>query len=285
MNSTIVRTLRLLSPAIALLAPGLAARGLEYLFLTPRSRALTATQACWIESATGDRLAYDGARSIPLYTWGTEGPVVLLVHGWSGRAGQLAGFADRLVAKGFRVVAFDAPGHGEATPSQSSLPEVAEVVERVAAEVGPLHGVVAHSMGAAATTIAMARGLRVQRAVYLAPPEDAPAYLYRLARWLGVGDTVADRVRARIEARYRLPFDAATGAPLAAQLDVPLLVFHDRQDREVPFDDAERLVAAWPGARLSPTDGLGHNRILQDQAVLRDAVAFLTAPDQERRSA
>ena len=45
--------------------------------------------------------------------WG-EGPVVLLVHGWGGWRGQLGRFVAPLVDAGHRVVAVDAPGHGDA---------------------------------------------------------------------------------------------------------------------------------------------------------------------------
>nr|BFF27408.1 hypothetical protein GCM10025732_53730 [Glycomyces mayteni] len=45
------------------------------------------------------------------YDWG-EGPLVYLVHGWGGSTGDFKFIAANLVAAGFRVVAFDAPSHG-----------------------------------------------------------------------------------------------------------------------------------------------------------------------------
>jgi len=41
-------------------------------------------------------------------------------------------------------------------------------------------------------------------------------------------------------------------------------VLHDRRDAEVPFAHGAALAAAWPGAALRPSDGLGHRRILRD---------------------
>ena len=38
---------------------------------------------------------------------------------------------------------------------------------------------------------------------------------------------------------------------------------------------AETLSAAWPDAQLFATDDLGHNRILQDQTVVRKVAGFL----------
>jgi hypothetical protein len=59
-----------------------------------------------------------------------------------------------------------------------------------------------------------------------------------------------------------------------------LLVIHDRGDREVPLDDAIRIVAAWPGAQLLETTGLGHHRLLRDARVVGRAVDFLVNPDR-----
>ena len=59
---------------------------------------------------------------------------------------------------------------------------------------------------------------------------------------------------------------------------VPLLVVHDRRDRETSHDDSVRLVENWAGpARLISTDGLGHRRLLIDRNVIDETVRFLRA--------
>src|SRR5690606_25377202 len=55
----------------------------------------------------------------------------------------------------------------------------------------------------------------------------------------------------------------------------PALVVHDLCDREVPWEEGERYARFWPGARLLSTHGLGHNRIVDDPAVIGTALAFL----------
>ncbi|HET7505519.1 MAG TPA: hypothetical protein VFK02_31075 [Kofleriaceae bacterium] len=61
---------------------------------------------------------------------------------------------------------------------------------------------------------------------------------------------------------------------LVGTRDSALLVIHDRDDREVPFAHGERLAARWHGARLQATSGLGHRRILRDDQVVAEVVAF-----------
>lgn len=255
-------------------SPALAAICLEQAFLTPRRYKIRERERPWMEGAAVSRIRFDGRRWMPVYGWGA-GPVVLLVHGFAGRASQMGGFVAPLVAQGYRVVSFDAPAHGAADGRKSSIPEAVQAVERMAAHLGPLAAVVAHSAGAAACIVALSRGLACGRAVLVAPNEDLVGFQRRLARHLGMTERVAALTRARIEARYGMGFAALRGAPLAAGLRLPGLIVHDREDARVPFDDGERIARAWPGAELVATRGLGHARILSDAEVVARAVRFI----------
>jgi len=226
-------------------------------------------------SAERQALSFDSARKIPVYTWG-EGPAVLLAHGWSGRGSQMSSFVGPLVERGFSVVTFDAPGHGEADGKRSGLPEMVSTIELVASHIGGVHAVVAHSLGTSATTLALARGLDVARAVYIAPTENPGEYLFKVAELLGFSTRAAQVARDRMERRFGAPFQDAIGTVLASELEVPLLVIHDLLDREVPHDDGQRLAAVWPGSELMTTSGLGHGRILGDASVIDAVVRFVT---------
>jgi pimeloyl-ACP methyl ester carboxylesterase len=67
-------------------------------------------------------------------------------------------------------------------------------------------------------------------------------------------------------------------------MTAPLLVFHDRDDRDVAWTDGEAIAAAWPGAELVSTAGLGHRRIVHDPGVVARAVAFLARPKSATRA-
>jgi hypothetical protein len=161
---------------------------------------------------------------------------------------------------------------------------MAAAIERVAERVGPVQAIVAHSMGAAAATLALSRGLPVERVVYIAPPENPGGYLDQAARFLGFGAKIAVRAQNRIEGRFSFLFGDARGTLLAPGLDVPLLVIHDLNDPEVPHAEAVRLVEAWPGAELMTTEGLGHVRILRAQPVQDAAIGFLCGPIRSSRA-
>jgi len=282
MKSTNVRATRSAPPllrlgfgALGAVAPPLAARLAERLFLTPprhrapeRERAVLASGRRFDVPLAGKRLV--------AWSFG-QGPPVLLVHGWGGRGGQLASFVEPLVVAGLSAVTFDAPGHGLSSGRQSSLPELALAVTRVAESVGPLHGLVGHSMGASAASVAIADGLPVGRAVLIAPPADAAEFYGRFARAIGISADVGRETRRRIEDRFLVSWSKLNAERLGPRLELPLLVIHDRGDPEVPWIDGAVIADACPNATLYTTDGLGHRRVLRDPDVLAAAVGFLRA--------
>jgi len=267
--------------ASALLAPDLAGAWAERLFLTPprpRDAALTALD---LVDAKSGLLEHKG-RAIATWTWGArsrEAPAVLLAHGWGGNAAQMRGFVFPLLSAGYRVVAFDQPAHGVSEGKLSGLPDFAEVLAEVAWHAGEcqgaIQGVVAHSMGGAATALAIARGLPVRRAVIIGTSLDVGAYARRFARWHGMPERVREAMQAAIEERFGVRWSQLDVAKLAPRLAAPALVIHDWDDRAVPWSQGAELARHWPGAQLMTTRQLGHRRILQDEAVTRAAADFI----------
>lgn len=250
-----------------------AARVAERLFFTPPRTRLTPEQRDAIERARPFTLRVDGTR-IAAWTWGA-GPAVYLVHGWGSRGARLAAFVAPLLAAGYRVVTFDAPGHGASDGRLSSMPQFARTLMAVVEAAGPAAGVITHSMGGSAATLAMHWGLAVPRAVFVAPVADPPAWVARFALMLGMREDTVARMKDRSERRLGLSWDALHVPTMARAMRVPLLVFHDRDDEIVPVTDGEGIARAWPGAQLVRTDGLGHKLVVRAPQVVRGAVGFL----------
>src|SRR5258707_6696930 len=154
--------------ATALLAPDLAGAWAERLFLTPPRPRIEATALDLIDARSS--FIVHKARHIAVWEWGwksREAPAVLLAHGSAGHAAQMRAFVFALLAAGYRVIGFDQPAHGLSEGRLTSLVDFADVLGAVAAHHGPVHAVIAHSLGAAATAFALMRGLPVGNAVLI----------------------------------------------------------------------------------------------------------------------
>jgi pimeloyl-ACP methyl ester carboxylesterase len=203
-------------------------------------------------------------------------PVVLLVHGWAGGGLQMRALGDALAEAGFDPVLLDFPAHGRSGGWRSTLPQFTRAIFAAHARLGPLHAVVAHSLGALAALHTAARGLAVQRLVLLAPSAPPALFLRWFAGSFGLSDTVPQRMRERIELREGIPLQQFEPDWLGARAAQPTLVIHDEGDRVAPFAAGQKVARALPDARMHPTQGLSHTRVLGDptvaMAVLRHLV-------------
>lgn len=217
-----------------------------------------------------------GKRALAAYEWGGDGPPVLLIHGWNGRGPQLSALADPLVARGFRVIALDGPGHGRSPGHRSDLRVFTDALHVAADTWGPLAGAVAHSFGGICLCTAMHEGLAVARAVIVGTPARYEDLVIGFAAHLRLPSPLVARFRSRMEAGFGADLWERY-APLncAPDLRVPGLVVHDAKDRVVPAASARAIAEAWPHARLLVTDGLGHYRILSDANVVTEIADFV----------
>jgi pimeloyl-ACP methyl ester carboxylesterase len=219
-----------------------------------------------------------GRHELAVWEWG-EGPTVLLVHGWGGLAADFRRLVKPLVDAGFSVVAFDGPAHGQSSGTHTTLLEHARAVEAVGRKMGPLEAVVGHSFGGAASAVALDRGLPARRAVFLASPMTMMHFARGAAHGLGLPERSHERWFEAVEARVGVPMASVDLRALGPRQTVPLLVVHDENDAEVPPDHGQGIVAAWPGARLVRTVGLGHRRILADPGVAELVVRTVHGDD------
>lgn len=242
-------------------------------FLATRRRHPSAPAAAFRRTGVGRLHDLDGTRIVSR-SWGDEdAPVVLLLHGWNGSATDFRHLVPALVAAGRRVVAVEAPGHGESDGDSASALHLARALAVVAADLGPAEAVVAHSLGGAAAAWAVAEGLRTERLVLVAPAALPGRYVERAA--LALGDRFGPRLLRALEDRVGAPVRELDLERSLARVDRPVWIVHDTTDRETPVAPVLPLVEGRADRRLLLTDLLGHRRVLADPTVARAVAALV----------
>lgn len=211
------------------------------------------------------------------WRWG-RGPTVLLVHGFEGSRAQFAAIIEALVARGFSAVALDAPGHGESAGDELTVVQYVAAIERALARLGPVHAVVGHSLGGAMTMFSIAEAGGAGRVAAISAPSSLMRQLHRFAEAVGLSKRGKAAFIASVEAHVGRPASDFDVRRVAGKVDLPLLVIHDQNDRQVPVVEAARAAHALRGAELIVTRGLGHNRLLADPAVVTAVVEFVSGP-------
>lgn len=213
---------------------------------------------------------------------GAEHGSVLIAHGWTSEASFMAVFAEQLRRAGFRVVAFDQPGHGKSERERASLIDCARASLQVAEALGPLRFAVTHSMGGLAALLVgeggppMACPYPFERYVLVSSPNRFSTITQEFADELHLGPAATRSFEHHLERIAHRPIATFTAARLLAAAGRPALVIHARDDLEVVFRNAEEIVAACPKAELLAFDGLGHRNILFAPPVIRAALSYLT---------
>ncbi len=277
-----IRLFRLALGASQRLWPALAVRAACRLFLTPLPPKWLNRRKSWDASWHIESWPFESA-SITLYSpaLAPHAPVVLLVHGWGGHAGQMLALAQSLASQGLRPVIFDLPGHGRSRGAESTLPQFTRAIEYVSARLRQqghtLHALVAHSLGASAAAYVASRGLQIERLVLLAPPASPPEYTRLFAQVFGLSEATRAAMQKRIEAREGILMPQFEPDAVGPRIHVPTLVVHDRSDSINRFADGQSYAHAIRDAQLVATEGLGHRKILKDAQVLGRVAIFLGA--------
>jgi pimeloyl-ACP methyl ester carboxylesterase len=179
------------------------------------------------------------------------------------------------------------PGHGEAPPTPTNLFIYLQTLAALAPLVGPLEGIVGHSLGGTATALALGGGiLSAKRAALVSPALSPWAFAWHFAEVIGLPAERVPGMVKRTEALVGAKADSLNAATAVASLDLPAYLVHDPEDLDVPFEHATGLAAAWPGAKLVARPGVGHRRILRDAETVARIVGFIggreKAPETRR---
>jgi pimeloyl-ACP methyl ester carboxylesterase len=259
--------------ALDSIAPTLTTRIMLRHFTRPRRKPGADYRAQLPAGARRLSLAH-AAGELAGWTWGDAGPAVLLVHGWEDHSGSMLPFVEPLLALGFRVVTVDAPGHGLSSPGCTHLLDSSEALERVAAAHGPFYSIVAHSFGAAATCLMLARvpSFKPERLALVSPMRDMEQHLEVFADIALLSPQRAERLRRLVTEHIGFAPGEVSALEAIRGLGVPGLVVHDRHDPVIPHEAGVTIAECWQEASLVSTSNLGHRRILKCPRVLEEVL-------------
>jgi len=258
------------------LSPALAARLALRMFLTPPRRKLDPDDAPVVAQAVR-RLVPVGEDAFTQWTWGEGAPVVVVLHGWGSHAARFGHFIAPLRAAGFTVIGIDAPAHGASPGRTSDLPRFRDSLVEVLRAHEPVHAVIGHSLGGAATLTVLAETTEFhpRKICLFGVPSDMDYILESFAMMLGLKPRALAKLRERFARKFGRSAREISIAAAAPHVRIPVLVVHDEEDNVAPIAQGNALATSIPGASVLLTRGLGHSGGLRDAATIERVVAFL----------
>lgn len=206
---------------------------------------------------------------------------VLVIHGWHSRSDHMSAIIDALRRSGTRVIAIDLPGHGKSSGRRLNMANAVEAAASAGEWLGPFDAVIGHSFGGAVAVNTIAGSIRgipaiaTDRLVLISAPNSMPAYFADFGRMMDLGTRTQTALVGHVERLSGHPLDDFVGANQLAQLDIPTLVIHAPDDKEVSAENAKAYASAGRHVRLVWAPGLGHRRIVAGPGVLAELTSFV----------
>ncbi len=255
------------------------------IFATPRWRAKHTRTDAVIDKAEVSDFPFREF-TIKLYEWGNLGdPIILLAHGWESRGTALRMFVKPLLEQGFKVVAYDAIGHGDSTGTRNNLTTNAKTIAAIIQHFGGIYGAIGHSFGCSSLVYTLQyvdTTLSIEKLVLLAVPNKTKDIIEGYFKFIKAPEGVKRAFYKNAMEIYGRDVDSLDTATAHADVNVgQLLLVHDKDDDITSIKAAERVVENWDNARLLVTEGYGHFRIAKNPDVIKRVVAFISKKDDE----
>lgn len=272
----------------SLVAPRQAAKKAAYIFSKPPKPHVREKERSFLDTARQVRREVAG-QPIVEYHWGPDNaPLVLLSYGWAYNAGRWRYFVPELLTAGYRVLAFDPPGHGLAPTGTLNIPLNAAIVRALLEDYGPADTMVGHSFGGSSNVYALhnlPRALHPKSMVIMASFSYAPRVFLEYKKTLGLWSPLYWRMIRAFEKEVGHPLSFFDFAMMTSALPhVEGLLVHDPADAVTPYAEARRFHDFWHGSHMySPTEG-GHH--LGTAGITRAVLRYIVqgdVPEQAER--
>ncbi len=203
-----------------------------------------------------------------------QGPKVLMIHGWSGRASQFFKIWERLAVEDFHLISIEAPGHGDYLGGKTHMLEFVDAIEETVDRFGKFDFAIGHSLGGMALFNALKREIWFSKMVIIGSPANIGNVVQDFTHNIQMPEAVAAKIIAYIENRYNLKAEEASSDYLCQIYRPEGLIIHDEYDQDVPVENARKMHRKWKDSQYLETTGLGHRKVLMDEQVINRIYDF-----------
>ena len=229
----------------------------------------------------GDGISEKGNIRIHGFEWKPlkpNGQTVLIAHGYASYFYKFDQYIQPLLKKGFRVIGFDAPGHGHSEGKHINIVIYKHAIENIIKELGPIDHFIGHSLGA--ITLAMIaeniENPNKHKFVLIAPATKTTTTFERYFNMMHLSPAIRTAFNELVEKRSGMPITYFEADRAIENFAGDLLWVHDRDDLVCPFEDLVEFQKKAPkNIKFLITNGLGHNKLYKTPEIIDKIVAFL----------
>lgn len=217
-----------------------------------------------------------GEHQIQSYHWSGNKETILLIHGWESNTYRWRNLIKKLKEGDFNIIAFDAPAHGYSSGKKLYVPLYAESTRFMMTKYKPKH-IVAHSVGGMTTLYDHYLNPKstVEKIITIGSPCEFEQFMDHYQSLLKFNNKVREALNQRLKEWFNFYFNEFSSAVFVKDNTKKGLLFHDKEDLQVPYEASVKVHKHWKGSKLITTQGLGHS--MHQEGVNNEIIAFLNA--------
>jgi pimeloyl-ACP methyl ester carboxylesterase len=212
-----------------------------------------------------------------------NGPLLLLVHGWDSNAGSMSMFAGKFAEMGYRVIAFNLPGHAFYTSAKTNLLECKNAMIDVLnfLNINEPISVVSHSFGSAVVANSLAEtGHEVDRMVFLTNPNRMEDIFKEFKKMIGLTHRAYRFMVRNTSEMLGGPIDMLDVSANLKKVDFDkLLLIHDLDDKVLSFTNSFDINSEHQNVQLIRMEKIGHYKMLWNDEVIGRTTSFIAGKE------
>ena len=141
---------------------------------------------------------------------------------------------------------------------------------------GGLYGIMAHSIGGLAASLAAEHLPALQKLILIAPAVETTTAIDGFIKFIGLNDDLKQKLTNYIVDFSQKPITYFATSRAVKKITTPTLWLHDTEDRICTFEDVKPVVALHlPHIEFYFTTGLGHSKIYREGKTVKKIIDFL----------
>jgi len=277
-----LKYLRTKFKTLALVSHAIAGQKAFELFCTPYPKYKKRKAPAIFHQATKRTVVLSDNTKIHGFEWVPNQPndeTVLIAHGYASFAYKFEHYIAPLLKMGYRVLAFDAPAHGQSEGKHIHVVVYQEAIQQIMQQAGPVHHFIGHSLGALTLSmIAEQIGQpEARKFVLIAPATKTTTTFANFFKMMHLNETTINAFMQDVSGRTSHTVEHFAADRALTNYQGPLLWIHDETDLVCPFEDIIDFKENAPSnIKFLITNGLGHNKVYKTAEVMDQIMAFLT---------
>lgn len=242
------------------------------LFRTPRKGRLREQDLTFLQGAEQVKIPVQG-QDIQTYRWVSNGPTILMAHGWESNSARWRTFINLFRKKGYQIVALDAPGHGASSSDRFDAHIYGLALQAVAEQHKP-EFIVGHSAGGMALLyyLSFAQPTFVKGSVVVAAPSTLRMVLNNFCKIMGFNQQTVKGLDQAILECFTLSADDFSLFYFAEKTICPGLLMFDTDDAIASYAEGRRLTEYWKNSQFKGYSGFGHS--MNNKKIAEDMIEF-----------